>query len=112
MYPSPVSSARTARACVDAAAKSKSVYARPSGDGFVLADKDLAMRGPGDFLGTQQAGFVDLQMARLSDLKLIEMARREADLLFKQDPLLTLPEHQQLAALVAQSAATASGDVS
>ena len=51
-------------------------------------------------------------MARLSDLKLIEMARREADLLFKQDPLLTLPEHQQLAALVAQSAATASGDVS
>ena len=81
-------------------------------DGFVLADKDLAMRGPGDFLGTQQAGFVDLQMARLSDLKLIEMARREADLLFKQDPLLTLPEHQQLAALVAQSAATASGDVS
>lgn len=57
-------------------------------DGFILAEKDLEQRGPGDFLGTRQAGFSDLKLADLTDIKLIEKARIEAQLVFKQDPEL------------------------
>ncbi|MGH2521857.1 MAG: ATP-dependent DNA helicase RecG, partial [Anaerolineales bacterium] len=68
-----------------------------SQDGFYLAEKDLELRGPGDFLGTRQSGFAALSMARLSDVKTIEKARREARLLFERDPNLQQPEHQTLA---------------
>ncbi len=68
-----------------------------SQDGFYLAQKDLDLRGPGDFLGTRQSGLSGLNMARLSDLVTIEKARREAALLFDRDPDLQAPEHQALA---------------
>ena len=67
-------------------------------DGFVLAERDLAQRGPGDFLGTRQSGFLELRLASLTDIKLIEKARRYANEVFRQDPNLNLPEHQLLAA--------------
>lgn len=66
-------------------------------DGFVLADRDLEQRGPGEFLGTRQAGFGGLQMASLTDIPLIEKARRQAQALFEQDPELEAPEHRALA---------------
>jgi ATP-dependent DNA helicase RecG len=66
-------------------------------DGFQLAEMDLEQRGPGDFLGTRQSGFAELKMARLTDVKLIETARREAIALYERDPDLSLPEHQLLA---------------
>ena len=56
-------------------------------DGFVLAERDLEQRGPGDFLGKRQSGFSELKMAKLTDVKLIEKARREAISLFERDPL-------------------------
>jgi ATP-dependent DNA helicase RecG len=83
-----------------------------SQDGFYLAQKDLDMRGPGDFLGTRQAGFAGLVMAKLSDLRTIEKARREAQLLFERDPDLQAPEHQTLAKNLAQFWTPGSGDVS
>jgi ATP-dependent DNA helicase RecG len=66
-------------------------------DGFILAELDLEQRGPGDFLGTRQSGFAALHMARLTDVRLIDKARREAQRLFEQDPELGLPEHEPLA---------------
>jgi len=66
-------------------------------DGFVLAEKDLELRGPGEFFGTRQSGLPDLRMARLSDTKLLELARNEAIALFSKDPDLSLPEHRLLA---------------
>lgn len=67
-------------------------------NGFVLAERDLQQRGPGEFLGTRQSGYVtSLRMASLSDLALIEKARSFAQRLFKQDPLLEKPEHALLA---------------
>ena len=66
-------------------------------DGFVLAEKDLELRGPGEFFGTRQSGLPDLRMARLSDTALLEIARNEAIALFKQDSSLTLSEHKLLA---------------
>jgi ATP-dependent DNA helicase RecG len=71
-------------------------------DGFALAEIDLNQRGPGDFLGTRQSGYVkQLQMASLSNLQLIEKAQRSAKKLFEQDPDLNLPEHRELAATLA-----------
>lgn len=66
-------------------------------DGFALAEKDLELRGPGEFFGTRQSGLPDLRMARLTDTGLLEMARREARSLFAADPNLKLPENRLLA---------------
>ncbi len=65
-------------------------------DGFVLAERDLDQRGPGQFLGTRQSGFSELQMADLTNLDLIEKARRHAQAIYHRDPNLTLSEHQSL----------------
>jgi len=65
-------------------------------DGFALAEEDLRLRGPGEFFGTRQSGLPDLRMARLSDMDLLELARREAARLFDKDPYLQQPEHRRL----------------
>jgi ATP-dependent DNA helicase RecG len=83
-----------------------------TGDGFRLAELDLEQRGPGDFLGTRQAGFAELRMARLTDIRLIEKARREAGRLVEQDPELTLPEHAVLARSLQSFASTRKGEIS
>jgi ATP-dependent DNA helicase RecG len=66
-------------------------------DGFVLAEEDLKMRGPGEFFGTRQSGLPDLRVARLGDVRVLEQARRAAQGLFQDDPTLSQPEHQLLA---------------
>jgi len=83
-------------------------------DGFVLAEKDLQQRGPGDFLGTRQAGFVDLKMANLADVRLIQKARAIAEQLLAQDPELTSEENQALKRAVENfwPSAGGNGDVS
>ena len=55
-------------------------------DGFVLAEKDMAIRGPGEFFGVKQSGLPDLGMASLANVDLIKKARFEARLLLKEDP--------------------------
>ena len=48
-------------------------------DGFEIAEKDLELRGPGEFFGTKQAGMPSLRVANLiRDRKLLEMAKQEA----------------------------------
>ena len=58
-------------------------------DGFVLAEQDLVLRGPGEFLGTRQSGLPDLRVAQLSDTETIAAARAAAQRLFEQDPALS-----------------------
>jgi ATP-dependent DNA helicase RecG len=70
-------------------------------DGFVLAEADLRLRGPGEFFGTRQSGLPDLKVARLSDVPLIELARGEAAGLLDRDPDLLSPEHAMLKEAVA-----------
>ena len=71
-------------------------------DGFALAEKDLELRGPGEFFGTRQSGLPDLKMAKLSDMKLLELVRSEAIGLFKRDPDLSRKDHRLLKGEVAR----------
>ncbi len=83
-------------------------------DGFRLAEVDLEERGPGDFLGTRQAGAIDLKMASLADTVLIKQTRELATKLLEEDPDLSQEEHQDLRAAVAAfwPQADGAGDVS
>jgi ATP-dependent DNA helicase RecG len=71
-------------------------------DGFVLAERDLEMRGPGDFFGVRQHGLPELRVASLADTMILELAREQALALFESDPGLKAPEHQPMASAVAQ----------
>jgi ATP-dependent DNA helicase RecG len=63
-------------------------------DGFEIAEVDLQLRGPGDIMGTQQSGVLDLKIADLSkDGQLVILARDEARQLLQQDEDLQLPQH-------------------
>lgn len=67
-------------------------------DGFVISQKDLALRGPGDFFGNRQHGLPELRIAdMLTDVNVLEQAGKAAEALLKKDPTLGLPEHAALA---------------
>jgi ATP-dependent DNA helicase RecG len=57
-------------------------------NGFELAEKDLEIRGPGDFSGTRQWGIPDLVMSALKDIKLVEKTRETAKEILEKDPEL------------------------
>ncbi len=64
-------------------------------DGFLLAEKDLELRGPGEILGTRQHGLPDLKIADLQkDRHLLFQARDDAFSLIKQDNNVAMPENQ------------------
>ena len=63
-------------------------------DGFKIAEKDLELRGPGEFFGTRQSGFMKFKFANIAtDQKILEIARKEAFEIIKEDPDLMKPEH-------------------
>lgn len=64
-------------------------------NGFEIAETDLSMRGPGDLLGTQQSGALDLLIADLGkDGELLKTARDRASAILENDPELSKPENQ------------------
>ena len=70
-----------------------------SSDGFVIAEEDLRLRGPGDLFGIRQWGLPEFRVANLiRDAELLEHARREAFQLLAEDPQLRQPAHAGLRA--------------
>ncbi len=66
-------------------------------NGFVIAEEDLKMRGPGDLQGTRQSGEVDLRISNLAqDGAILQSARDAAHSIIDQDPDLKLLHHQPL----------------
>lgn len=71
-------------------------------DGFVLAELDWKLRGPGDLLGTRQAGFGAAKMNSVKDIHLVELAQHESQAIYAEDPDLSLPEHSLIARRIEQ----------
>lgn len=64
-------------------------------DGFEIAEVDLQLRGPGDLMGTQQSGILDLKISNLSkDAQIVSMAREVAKSVLINDPSIELPENK------------------
>ena len=60
-----------------------------------IAEEDLEIRGPGEFLGTRQAGMPDFHVANLArDIDILGQARKAAFELVAKDPSISAPEHQ------------------
>ena len=90
--------------CILLTATSTSVDARErikimctTNNGFVIAEKDLELRGPGDIEGTRQSGALNFKLASIvNDKQLLEVARFEAENLLKEDIEINLAKNLQL----------------
>lgn len=72
-------------------------------DGFKIAEEDLKLRGPGEFLGTRQSGLPDFKIADLvRDGRLLNAARKRAFEILDDDPLLSREEHFMLKKTVSE----------
>ncbi len=72
-----------------------------SEDGFYIAEKDLEIRGPGEFLGRRQSGLPGFRVAHiLRDLNVLEVARREARAILDEDPRLERLENRPLRRMI------------
>jgi len=77
-------------------------------NGFEIAETDLKLRGPGDLMGTQQSGALDLLIADLSkDGKLLQQARDAANEILTDDPDLRKPENGVIKIQIEQAKKTA-----
>lgn len=82
-------------------AKDRLKYFCKTTDGFLLAEKDLELRGMGEFFGTRQHGAGELKIAHpVRDAELLDLARHDALELIQKDPGLQAPEHAGLRAAV------------
>lgn len=74
-------------------------------DGFEIAEVDLKLRGPGDIMGTQQSGVLNLKIADIvQDNELLKLARYHALKVLKEDPGLKMPKNKVLRFTYAQMA--------
>lgn len=72
-------------------------------DGFKIAEVDLQLRGPGDLLGTQQSGILDLKIANLStDSQIVGLAREVAKSILIKDPAIEMKEHKGIRSKLTQ----------
>jgi ATP-dependent DNA helicase RecG len=77
-------------------------------NGFEIAETDLKLRGPGDLMGTQQSGALDLLIADLSkDGALLQQARDAAKEILTDDPDLKKPENMVIKIQIEQARKTA-----
>lgn len=81
----------------DGEAKERMDILVKTSDGFLIAEEDLKLRGPGEFYGTRQHGMPELKIANIfEDTEILKKARREAFLLVEEDPELRKEENRLL----------------
>ena len=70
---------------------------RRSNDGFEIAQKDLELRGPGDFFGVRQSGMPEFKLANLlTDTKILESTQEAVKTLIEEDRALSLPQNSKI----------------
>ncbi len=78
-------------------AKERAAVMEQTNDGFLIAEKDLELRGPGEFFGVKQHGIPELRIADLSKhVHILHTVRKEAENLLGKDPFLSRPENAPL----------------
>jgi ATP-dependent DNA helicase RecG len=76
-------------------AKERMKVMEKTNDGFVISEKDLELRGPGEFFGTRQHGLPELKIANLyKDVDILKTAQEAAANLIKDDPMLSGDENK------------------
>ncbi len=76
-------------------AKERMKVMEKTGDGFIISEKDLELRGPGDFFGTRQHGIPELKIANLyKDMEILKIAQEAAKEILDTDKGLELPENR------------------
>jgi len=77
--------------------RERTEFMEKSSDGFKIAEFDLEMRGPGEFMGTKQSGLAGFKLANLvRDIQILQSAREAAFEVLRRDPKLQKPEHEVL----------------
>jgi ATP-dependent DNA helicase RecG len=72
-------------------------------DGFVIAEEDLKIRGPGEFLGTKQSGLPDFHLAQLvRDEHLLRAAKKRVEKILSEDPQLIMEKNQRMKKIMLQ----------
>ncbi len=79
-------------------------------DGFIIAERDLEIRGMGDFFGTRQSGLPPLRVANIpGDMELLQLAKRDAHKLIDADPFLKTKANKPLRRVLLQQYGEAMG---
>ena len=90
------------RGPLSATAQSRLNIMRQSNDGFVIAEEDLRLRGPGEVLGQRQSGLPEFKLADLSEhAELLSMARHQASQIIQKDNDLSTPQSEPYRVLLA-----------
>ena len=78
-------------------AEARAEIMKSTNDGFIIAEKDLELRGPGEFFGVRQHGVPELKLADLAKhVKILKTVREEAEQILKEDPFLETADHLKL----------------
>ena len=81
-------------------------------DGFKIAERDLEIRGPGNFFGSRQHGLPDLKLASLaSDMKILKEAQSAAEELLRSDPDLADEENRLFSEKIARMFSEEKGNI-
>lgn len=82
-------------------------------DGFKISEKDLELRGPGDFFGTRQHGLPELRVANLfKHMKILRLVQKEAREIYAQDPALRIKDNEGIRLKIEEMFKSIGGNIS